>query len=300
LRQASLPDGTVINYIIDGDSRRVGKKRNGVLTETFVLDGLLNRVGWYDGTGTLIAQFVYAPRSFVPEYMYKNGMVYKIVYDQVGSVRLVVAQDGSIAQRMDYDEFGAVVLDTAPGFQPFGFAGGLYDRDTRLSRFGSRDYSADIGRWVNRDPIDFDGSQANLYVYVNNDPVNGLDPYGLYQCVGGAQCNFQPPLDQALICFDYCTLQPTQITSGSEITPNHPRGSPHADGQACDIGRNANPSLNRSTAEKCWAICFDTGRSYAQEEDNNRAGTGGTHYHIQTRPGRGGKVGFRPGVAPHR
>jgi hypothetical protein len=29
-------------------------------------------------------------------------------------------------QELRYDAFGRVVLDTNPGFQPFGFAGGLY------------------------------------------------------------------------------------------------------------------------------------------------------------------------------
>jgi len=32
-----------------------------------------------------------------------------------------------VAQRLDYDEFGVVLMDTNPGFQPFGFAGGIYD-----------------------------------------------------------------------------------------------------------------------------------------------------------------------------
>lgn len=33
-----------------------------------------------------------------------------------------------VAQRMEYDEFGLITQDTNPGFQPFGFAGGLYDK----------------------------------------------------------------------------------------------------------------------------------------------------------------------------
>ena len=40
---------------------------------------------------------------------------------------------------MDYDEFGNVTLDTNPGFQPLGFAGGLYDKETGLVRLGVRD-----------------------------------------------------------------------------------------------------------------------------------------------------------------
>lgn len=44
----------------------------------------------------------------------------------------------------------ATLLDTKPGFQPFGFAGGLYDRDTRLVPFGARDYDPETGRCEGR------------------------------------------------------------------------------------------------------------------------------------------------------
>src|SRR5690606_28105820 len=78
-----------------------------------------------------------------------------------------------------YDEFGNVALDTNPGFQPFGFAGGLYDPGIGLVRFGARDYSAEIGRWLTKDPINFDGG-FNLYGYSLNDPINLQDINGLW------------------------------------------------------------------------------------------------------------------------
>jgi type VI secretion system secreted protein VgrG len=79
-----------------------------------------------------------------------------------------------------------VTLDTNPGFQPFGFAGGLYDRDTGLVRLGVRDYDPQTGRWTAKDPILFVGGDTNLYGYVQNDPVNGIDPWGLFNPVKGA------------------------------------------------------------------------------------------------------------------
>jgi RHS repeat-associated protein len=85
---------------------------------------------------------------------------------------------------MDYDEFGNVLQDTNPGFQPFGFAGGLYDLDTRLVRFGARDYDAEVGRWTAKDPILFHGGYTNLYGYLLNDPVNYVDPSGLEHPAG--------------------------------------------------------------------------------------------------------------------
>lgn len=87
---------------------------------------------------------------------------------------------------MDYDEFGTVILDTNPGFQPFGFAGGLYDRDTGLTRFGERDYDPETSRWTAKDSIKFEGG-LNFYSYVLNDPVNKIDPSGLFELTVGGQ-----------------------------------------------------------------------------------------------------------------
>ena len=125
------------------------------------------------------SRFVYAG-SNVPVTMIKGGVTFCIITDQLGSVRLVVnTATGAIVQRMDYDSFGNVILDTNSGFQPFGFAGGLYDPDTGLLRFGARDYDATIGRWTTKDPIRFAGGDTNLYGYVLNDPLNFRDANGL-------------------------------------------------------------------------------------------------------------------------
>ncbi|MCG8458574.1 MAG: RHS repeat-associated core domain-containing protein, partial [Holophagales bacterium] len=85
---------------------------------------------------------------------------------------------GTIAQRLHYDEFGRITLDTNPGFQPFGFAGGLYDPQTGLVRFGARDYDPEVGRWTSPDPAGFAGGDPNLYAYASNNPVSFLDITG--------------------------------------------------------------------------------------------------------------------------
>jgi len=89
----------------------------------------------------------------------------------------VNASNGTVVQRLEYDAWGRVVSDTSPGFQPFGYAGGLYDRDTGLARFGARDYDPETGRWTTQDPIRFEGG-LNLYGYVVQDPVNWVDVTG--------------------------------------------------------------------------------------------------------------------------
>ena len=157
--------------MVDGLGHRVAKRVDGVLVRGWVWEGL-SIVAEYDGYGLV--------NRFVPGGMVRGSVEYRIVRDHLGSPRLVVdAQTGEVVQHMDFDEFGNVLQDTAPGFQPIGFAGGLWDPDTGLVRFGARDYDATIGRWTARDPILFQGGDSNLYGYVASDPINIIDPAGL-------------------------------------------------------------------------------------------------------------------------
>ncbi len=149
--------------------------------QAFLYQDQLRIAAELDGANNLVSRFVYGTKINVPEYLIRNGTTYRIITDHLGSVRLVVdTANGSIIQRMDYDSYGNVTNDTNPGFQPFGFAGGLYDQHTKLTRFGARDYDAETGRWTAKDPIGFDGGDANVYAYVGNDPINWVDPRGLW------------------------------------------------------------------------------------------------------------------------
>jgi RHS repeat-associated protein len=183
LMAVDLPDGTAIAYLVDGRGRRVGKKVNGVLTQGFLYKDRLEPIAELDGSGAVVARFVYADAANVPAYVEKGGNTYRIVSDHLGSPRMVVdVATGTVVQQLDYDAFGNVVVDTNPGFQPFGFAGGLYDADTGLVRFGHRDYDAETGRWTAKDPLAFRAGDTNLYGYLFNDPINSADPSGLAYC----------------------------------------------------------------------------------------------------------------------
>ncbi|MBI2440089.1 MAG: hypothetical protein HYV35_01835 [Lentisphaerae bacterium] len=180
LRQAILPGGITNDYIIDGLGRRVAKRVNGVFTNGWLYANWLKPVAELDAGSNMVSVFVYGSRANAPDYMVKAGVTYRIVSDHLGSVRLVVREDtGDIAQRLDYDEWGRVLTNSAPGFQPFGFAGGLYDADTGLVRFGLRDYDPEVGRWTRKDPVLFGGGDPNLYAYCGNSPIRYVDVTGL-------------------------------------------------------------------------------------------------------------------------
>jgi len=178
LRSVATPDGDEIKYSVDGRGRRVGKTVNGVFEKGWLWRGKLQPVAELDSAGAVASRFVYVGGVNAPELMMTSTATYRLVRDHLGSVRLVIdVATGVVAQEIAYDAWGRVLVDTNPGFQPFGYAGGLYDTDTGLVRFGVRDYDAEIGRWTAKDPMRFDDG-VNVFGYVGGDPVNRFDPGG--------------------------------------------------------------------------------------------------------------------------
>ena len=178
LQYVTLPSAHVVSYIYDGSSRRVGKKLDGVLQQGLLYHDGIKPVVELDGTGSVVSRFVYGSSPLVPDYVIRAGNTYRIFTDQLGSPRVVVdVSSGSVIERIDYDERGNTLNDTNPGFIPFGFAGGIVDRDTGLIRFGARDYDPSAGRWTTRDSTGL-RSGTNVYEYANSNSVNFVDRTG--------------------------------------------------------------------------------------------------------------------------
>jgi len=139
----------------------------------------------YDKDDNLIQRFEYA-NNRMPISMRSNGQKYYLHYDQVGTLKAVSNTHQKIIKKITYDTYGNIRNETNKAFKvPFGFAGGLYDHDTKLTCFGYRDYDAYTGKWTAKDPIGFGGGDSNLYGYVLGDPVSFFDPDGLINRSGG-------------------------------------------------------------------------------------------------------------------
>jgi RHS repeat-associated protein len=178
LLRVDIPGGTVVKYINDPFGRRIAKKVNGNVVEKYLWQGQTRLLAVCDAWNNLLCRFVYADVR-TPAAMEQGGRTFYLSYDQVGSLRQVTDSSGRAVKVLEYDSFGNIIKDSAPGFfLPIGFAGGLWDIHTGLVRFGYRDYDSKIGRWTAKDPIGFAAGDVDLFGYCNNDPVNGLDPFG--------------------------------------------------------------------------------------------------------------------------
>lgn len=201
LRGVDLPDGTEVRYVVDALGRRIAREVDGTRTHGWVYGTGLSPLGQLDASGRLEVAYIYVTKSWVPDLaVHRDGTLYRIVHDAVGSVRAVVnATTGAVVQEYTYSPYGVIESATeTEDVVPFRFAGGLADGATGLVRFGARDYDPEVGRWTAKDPIGFAGGDSNLYAYVAGDPINGIDPTGLFLDI----------FIDAVAAFGWCIYQP--------------------------------------------------------------------------------------------
>jgi RHS repeat-associated protein len=291
LISATVPGTGTVAFKYDPFGRRIQK--SGPLGTTNYLYSGPNILEEVDNAGNALARFTRTKRIDETLATVVSGTTSYYERDGLGSVTSLSGPTGGIANSYTYDSFGKLTASTGTLTNPFQFTGRESDSETGLYYYRARYYDLSAGRFIGEDPAGFDDG-SNFYDYAANDPIVFIDPWGLWHCVGDANCNFDPNMINGLNCFDNCTHCNTAITSGRRPpTPTHPNSS-HSRGQACDAGRNNNPCLTPDTTRTCFLQCFPQG--YCQEESNSGPGT---HYHLQLNTVPGGRPGCAQGIQPY-
>jgi RHS repeat-associated protein len=103
-------------------------------------------------------------------------------YDGLGSTDALVSDAQAATDRYRYRAFGLETQYQGTSANDFNFVGQKgYFSDPEISLYfvRARSYDYALGRWVSEDPMGYAAGDANLYRYVGNNPVNGVDPNGL-------------------------------------------------------------------------------------------------------------------------
>jgi RHS repeat-associated protein len=169
----------VWEYTYDALGNRTTVTENGVASR-YVHDpiGLVDLAAEYDGTGTLTARYLHALGTVARLDPAGDPTYYG--FDALGNTAELTDELGTVLTTYEYDAFGTTSA-TGSVTSPFGFVGaeGVLTESTGLQYMRARYYDAEIGRFVNEDPIGMAGGE-NLNRYLGNDPVNRTDPLGLY------------------------------------------------------------------------------------------------------------------------
>ena len=109
----------------------------------------------------------------------ENGIPtkYYYLYDGLGSVTELIDADENVVNYYRYTPFGDALIREEQIYNPHQFTGRQYDAESGLYHYRARAYSTEVGRFLQQDPAGMvDG--ANMYAYVGNNPVNGVDSSG--------------------------------------------------------------------------------------------------------------------------
>ena len=181
-RLTSVVEGgvSIAAYSYDANNERISKTTGGVTTR-YVYDRNHVALEFTGAATTPSVRYFYATQ--VDQILAQDkgsGNVSWQLTDQLGSVRALVGNDGSVRNRFEYDAFGNVVSTMlgATDDSRYRYTGREFDSETGLNYYRARYFDSFSGRFIGQDPIGFQAGDSNLYRYVGNKATSHKDPSG--------------------------------------------------------------------------------------------------------------------------
>ncbi|WP_243439777.1 RHS repeat-associated core domain-containing protein [Fundidesulfovibrio soli] len=176
--------GVTTSYAYNGLGNRV-RAQSGATIRNFHHDPWGRLLCETDGAGQVTANYIWAGDRLVASGTQAGGFVFHHA-DKTGNTLALTNAAGATVGAYAYSPYGAVAGHSGAAATPFTYAGmhGVMDDGGGLYHMANRAYHGVLGRFLQRDPLGFGGGD-NLYRYVSDNPVTGVDPLGLRDLIGG-------------------------------------------------------------------------------------------------------------------
>ena len=190
-------DTTKLTFSYDYMGRRIEKKvfqqTGGIWAPQkslqYVYDGykLIEEIDTLPDEKPVIRRYTWQPESQGADLPLvvtdvASDQSYFYTADGNKNISELVDATGNIAAHYEYDPFGKINTQNGAyaASNPFRFSSEYFDSETGLVYYNYRYYSPELGRWINRDPIQEKGGW-NLYAMVENRVSNTNDTLGTYK-----------------------------------------------------------------------------------------------------------------------
>jgi RHS repeat-associated protein len=194
----TIGNGLTAGYVLDYDSKRLSKTVNSV-AELYLCDGD-DVIADYAANGSLKSGYVNS-LTIDSKLMRVEGSgsenpgaLHFYHYDALGSVVNVTAANAAVENTYYTNGFGEDLTqleslteqseNIVNGWSPnvvtdrYQFTGRERDAESRLMHYRKRTLDPRTGRFLQKDPSGMPEG-PNRYIYVRNNPVNAVDPWGL-------------------------------------------------------------------------------------------------------------------------
>lgn len=203
----TLPERGRVSFKYDPLGRRIYKSSSAG-TSIFAYDGD-NLIEETNSSGAVVARYAQTENIDEPLAMLRGGATSFYQTDGLGSISSLTNAAGTIAQTYTYDSFGKATASSGTLTNPFQFTAREFDTESGLYFLRNRYYDPQSGRFLNEDPLGFAGD-TNFYAYVQNSPVDLVDPFGLQHQPGGPW-HPAPGVKFACKWSDSCSVLSTKI-----------------------------------------------------------------------------------------
>ena len=180
----SRSPGSVIEYRYDAFGNRV-EKSDALGTIYFLVDsnnntGYQQVIAEYSSSGSSVVQYLYGDDLIQQE---RVGSIAYYHYDGTNSTRFLTDASGNLTDSYQYEGFGVLAASTGITPNSYLFTGEQFDANLGFYYLRARYYAPEDGRFITKDPFqgnNIDPQSLHKYLYANANPLNVIDPSGLW------------------------------------------------------------------------------------------------------------------------